>query len=230
MNPLDSDTLHVEAMPALAAQPRRPTGRAGRLLGAAAALLLIGLGLAYAYWVFVEHRFTVVAAGRVYQSAEMSPEELVRLTARLDIRTVFDFRNYPDHDPRIAAERSALADRGVRYVHVPATPRPSLQAVAAFVDAMREEVAARHAVLLHCHDGEGRAVFFSAVYRMEFEGWNNERAYNGTARLPPYLMFVNRMFPFIGRLSSRNPKTPLILDYRPFAGTPPPPADGARIQ
>ena len=226
LDSLDSETLHLDDVPAAASSPERFKGRAARLLGAAAALALVAIGLPYAYWVCIEHRLTVVAAGRVYQSAEMSPAELARLTERLGIRTVFDFRDYPDHDPRIVAERSALEGRGVRYVHVPASPRPSLQAIAAFVGAMRMEVAGRRAVLLHCHDGEGRAVFFSAVYRMEFEGWNNERAYNGTARLPPYLMFVNKIFPFIGRLSSRNPKTPLILDYRPLASAQSPSAAG----
>jgi protein tyrosine/serine phosphatase len=31
-------------------------------------------------------------------------------------------------------------------------------------------------VLIHCEHGEGRAVLFSAIYRMEYENWDNEKA------------------------------------------------------
>jgi len=31
-------------------------------------------------------------------------------------------------------------------------------------------------VLIHCHHGRGRAVLFSALYRIEFEGWDPEDA------------------------------------------------------
>jgi hypothetical protein len=76
------------------------------------------------------------------------------------------------------------------------------------------EVAAHRTILLHCHDGEGRAVFYSAIYRIQFEGWSNEQAYRGTTRLPPALMFLTKIFPPVARLSPRNAKTPLILGFR----------------
>ena len=31
-------------------------------------------------------------------------------------------------------------------------------------------------VLIHCRHGRGRAALFSAIYRIEFEGWPNDRA------------------------------------------------------
>ena len=31
-------------------------------------------------------------------------------------------------------------------------------------------------VLLHCYHGVGRAQLFSAIYRMEYEGWSNQDA------------------------------------------------------
>ena len=31
-------------------------------------------------------------------------------------------------------------------------------------------------VLIHCHHGVSRSVLFSALYRIEYEGWDNERA------------------------------------------------------
>jgi protein tyrosine phosphatase (PTP) superfamily phosphohydrolase (DUF442 family) len=172
-------------------------------------------GVIYGYWVVVDHRLTVVTSGQVYQSAEMPPRDLVRVAQRLGIKTVFDFRGDADQDPRVVAERGALESNGVKYIHLPSSIRPAPETVASFVHAMQVEVAAHRTVLLHCHDGEGRAVFYSAVYRMEFEGWDNRRAYQATTRLPPSLMFLSELFPAVGRLSPKNAKTPLILSYRP---------------
>jgi len=207
-------------MPLLTAErsAAAPTGgfaqKTIRALFIGVGLALLAAGFVYAHWIGVEHRLTVVTPRRVFQSAEMPPEDLVQLTERLGIQTVFDFRDVPDQDSTIVAERAAMQQHGVKYVRLPTSSAPSPQSVTAFIRAMQPEFAERRTVLLHCHDGEGRAVFFAAVYRMEFEGWDNERAYNGTARLPPSLMFLSKAFPFLGRLSSRNPKTPLIRDYQ----------------
>ena len=35
-------------------------------------------------------------------------------------------------------------------------------------------------VLIHCYHGQGRAVLFSALYRIEFEGWDPDRARRAT--------------------------------------------------
>ncbi len=188
------------------------TAGAVSALGALAVLLLLG-GI-YVHWVFRDHRLTVVTPGRVFQSAEMPPQELAAVTDRLNVQTVFDFR--ANLDPVVAAaERTALESRGVRYVNLPSSTSPAPGTVDSFVRAMRKEVNEHRTVLLHCHDGEGRAVFYSAIYRMEFEGWDNLRAYQATTRLPSELKFLNELFPSLTRLSPSNPKTRLILAYQP---------------
>ena len=176
--------------------------------------LLLGASL-YGYWVWVDHRLTIVTPGRIFQSAAMPPADLVRVSQRFGVQTVFDFRDDADQDSRIAAERAALERNGIRYIHLPSSRTPRPETVGAFVRAMQAELAAHRRVLLHCRDGEGRAVFYSAIYRIQFEGWDNQRAYQATTRLPPSLMFLGKAFPAIGRLSPTNPKTPLILSYRP---------------
>lgn len=193
-----------------------PNARAAKLVAAFIGGPLLCAGVIYGYWVVVDHRLTVVTPGQVYQSAEMPPRELVQVTQHLGIQTVFDFRGEADLDPRIVAEWSALKSEGVKYIHIPSSTNPASETVHSFVHVMQAELAAHHTVLLHCHDGEGRAVFFSAVYRMEFEGWNNRRAYQATTRLPPSLMFLGEVFPPLGRLSSKNAKTALILSYQPL--------------
>jgi protein-tyrosine phosphatase len=182
------------------------------VLGGLAVVLLLG-GI-YVHWVYRDHRLTVVTPGRVFQSAEMPPQELAQVADRLNVQTVFDFR--ANVDPRVAAaERTALESRGVRYVNLPSSTSPAPGTVDSFVRAMRREVNEHRTVLLHCHDGEGRAVFYAAIYRMEFEGWDNQRAYQATTRLPSELKFLSRLFPSLTRFSPSNPKTRLILAYQP---------------
>lgn len=178
-------------------------------LGVLVALSIVAF--LYGYWVLIEHRLTVVTSRRVYQSAAMSPGKLIRVAKRLGIHTVFDFRGNCDH---VNAEGIALREIGVRYVHIPSSPDPTPDTVSAFVRAMKSECFARRKVLMHCQDGQGRAVFFAAIYRMEFEEWDTERAYRATTRLPPSLMFLRKPFPSVALLSPTNAKTPLIRCYR----------------
>lgn len=189
---------------------------------AASILLWSGLGLLaavllaaalYGNWALREHRLTVITPGRVYQSAAMPADALVQVARRLGIQTVVDFRAYSEL-PAANAEQAALEREGIHYLRLPSSTSPPPETVDAFVRALQPEVAAGHRLLMHCLDGEGRAVFYSAIYRIEFEGWDNERAYLATTRLPPSLMFLSRAFPGIARLSADNYKTPLIRAHR----------------
>jgi len=165
------------------------------------ATLLIAGGLIYAWWVHLH-----------------SP----RVAQRRGIQTVIDFRS--GQDLEVEAEKKALARIGVHHRHLPTSIYPSQPEIAAFVFAMRQELNKPNRILIHCKDGEGRAVMFAAIYRIEFEGWDNERAYHASARLPDGLRFLNRIHPRIGCLSPRNVKTSLILNYR---RTPMPAARGS---
>lgn len=188
------------------------SGRLARSIAVTVVVAAFCLGAVYSYWVLFDHRFTVVTPGRVYQSAAMRPEALLEIVAREGIQTVFDFRGDSEASDAIRAERLALGEHGVRYLHIPSSSNPGADTINAFVRAMGTEMAAHRTVLLHCKDGEGRAVFYSAIYRMEFEGWDNQRAYDGTTRLPGTLMFLSDWIPSV-RLSPYNVKTDLILHY-----------------
>jgi 4-amino-4-deoxy-L-arabinose transferase-like glycosyltransferase/protein tyrosine phosphatase (PTP) superfamily phosphohydrolase (DUF442 family) len=178
-------------------------------------IVLLVAGLAYGYWVTVEHRLTVITPGRVYQSAAMPPADLIRIAQRLGIQTVFDFRGNSENERRLSTdEQRALEQAGIKYFHIASSISPAPETVATFLRVMTPEVAAHRTVLFHCHDGEGRAVFYSAIYRIQFEGWDNEQAYLATTRLPPSLMFLRKIFPSVARLSPRNAKTPLIFAFR----------------
>jgi protein tyrosine phosphatase (PTP) superfamily phosphohydrolase (DUF442 family) len=124
----------------------------------------------YGYWVFFEHRFATVSPGQFYRSAQMPPERLVEKVEEHGIRAVIDLRTYGVDE----AERDALAALGVKYFYLPSYQRPVPGTVDAFLELAAQSE--NRPLLVHCEHGVGRAVLFSALYRIEFEGWSNERA------------------------------------------------------
>jgi hypothetical protein len=185
----------------------------------AAAVLLVWCAFVYGYWVLVDRRLTVVSRNTVFQAGAMRAQVLRNCVARLRIDTVIDFRG--SHKSCVTLERATLDALGVRHVNIPTGREPTPADVARFVDVMQAERRAGRRVLMHCKDGQGRAVAFAAIYRIEFDGWSPRAAYRASVRLPPSLRFLRFPFPFLGRLSPHNPKTRMILDYVPFyAGRP----------
>jgi protein tyrosine phosphatase (PTP) superfamily phosphohydrolase (DUF442 family) len=176
--------------------------------------LVLGWAVAYyVHWVHVRRRFVAISPGRVYQSGAMAPQKLIRCARRHSIDTIIDFRGA--HEDVVQREALALSASGIRHINIPVGSLPTPKDVQRFNDVMREELRARRAVLLHCKDGEGRAVAFAAIYRIQFEGWSALKAYRRATRLPPAFRIISLLFPPAGLLSPRNSKTRLILDYRP---------------
>lgn len=168
----------------------------------------------YLHWVLVRRRFVVIAPGRVYQSGAMKPSRLVRCVRRHCIATVIDFRG--ERPDLVRAEAEALTAAGFRHINIPVGTAPQHKDLLRFHEVMTQELAAGRAVLLHCKDGEGRAVAFAAIYRIQFEGWTPDAAYRAATRLPPAFRFANLLYPPAGLLSRRNYKTQLILGYQPI--------------
>ncbi len=129
---------------------------------------------AYAWWHYVERRFTAVSRGNVYRCAAMDPAKLRRMVRRHGIRTVFDLRCPSEGADKIAAEKAALEAEGVHHVNLesPQVPPPELR------DRYLDWVAdpAHRPALIHCNHGEGRAVLYGALWRIEFEGVAPEKA------------------------------------------------------
>ena len=44
-------------------------------------------------------------------------------------------------------------------------------------------------VLIHCYHGVGRAEMYSAIYRIEYEGWDNDIARSNTRFLTKFSSF-----------------------------------------
>jgi hypothetical protein len=154
----------------------------------------------WVYWGSVEHRFAVVSAGKLYQSAEMPADVLLEKVAALDIRTVIDLR---DEQPEaVYAEHESLQAAGVRHVSLPVGQIPDQASVDAFLAQIDQPDVLP--ALVHCEHGQGRSVLFSALYRIEFEGWENERARRAT-----------RLFPWWGSFRPGSTKGAYLRAYVP---------------
>lgn len=123
-----------------------------------------------------------VSAEKFFKSSALSADVLRETVKELNIKTVIDFREKPDE---IAEERAALEGTGVRHISLPTPQVPNEETVAKYLEILDDEDI--YPVLIHCEHGYGRAELFSAIYRMEYMGWNNDDARAATRpalRLP----------------------------------------------
>ncbi len=157
------------------------------------ALVVIFAGV-YIYEVHIKYRFTEISKDKVYSSALIPPEKIGDFAKEKGIKTVIDLRIgnvqdklNPAKQADIDAEEEALAKvDGVKHVSIPSLQIPDDATVDKFVEVLKDS--SNYPVLIHCYHGTGRAVLFSALYRIEFEGYSNEEARKNT-RFP--LIFSN---------------------------------------
>jgi hypothetical protein len=130
--------------------------------------------------------FRVVEPGVLYRSGQMDTVGLGRVAREFDIRTVVSFRDVRDDkepDPDLLGEQQFCEAHGIAYVRL--TPKPWGPDAAGQVpveENVREflrvidERRAAGAVLIHCMRGVHRTGAYTAIYRMEYNGWSNADA------------------------------------------------------
>ena len=123
------------------------------------------------YWIRRRGRIFTVVEGRLFRSAAMRPDRLLRTVRRHGIRAVIDLRFAPT---AVENERAALVAAGIAHFHVPSKRVPStevVEAVLAILDRPENLPA-----LFHCKHGARRAALFEAITRMEYGGSSTEHA------------------------------------------------------
>ena len=106
-----------------------------------------------------------------FRGAQPSPAEYAQL-AGLGVKTVIDLRN----DAETFAKTKAEAE-GMTYINVPLsdTVYPTKEAVQRFLELVKDQ--SNFPIFVHCPGGRHRTGVMTAVYRMTFEGWAVEKAY-----------------------------------------------------
>lgn len=90
--------------------------------------------------------------------------------------------NNPEVPKELTAEQEAVAKiKGVNYFNNGSDQVPKQENLDRFFKIMDNEE--NYPVLIHCYHGVGRAEMYSAIYRIEYEGWSNEDARKGVRTL-----------------------------------------------
>lgn len=183
-----------------------------RVLVAGTLAGVLGFGTWQLHFIHARHRLEAVRDGQLYRSGVIPPGEIASVARRLKLKTVIDFRTSREGQDAtnttpmalIKAEGDALTQVGVRHIHLPTPQVPSQATVDAFLRVLADP--ANRPVLIHCHHGIGRTELFAALYRIEFEGWDPERAWKATRFFLPGSSF-----------SRTAEKGRFLLGYRPHA-------------
>lgn len=119
----------------------------------------------------------------MYKSGVIPPDQLHKYIEDHKIKSVIDLRfpgtdnliDNPELPEQLLAEKEAIEKLdGVTYFNMGSDQIPDQETVARFLEVMDDKL--NYPVLIHCHHGEGRAILFSSIYRMEYEDMPNEEA------------------------------------------------------
>jgi protein tyrosine/serine phosphatase len=145
-------------------------------------LVLIGTGK-YLYDRHINHNLMTITEGKVYKSGVIPPDEIADYVKKYHIKSIVDLRypgtgddvNNPEIPAELTAEKDAVAKiPGVNYFNNGSDQVPEQKNLDSFFKIMDNPD--NYPVLIHCYHGIGRAQMYSAIYRIEYEGWTNEEA------------------------------------------------------
>lgn len=143
-------------------------------------LAAVALPVAFAHREYGQLRHLhAVRPGVLYRSAQLPVAGLRRAIQDHGIRTVVNLRDGSTAADQ--AEEAYCAAAGIRFVRIAPLHWDGVQGSAPvdaglkrFLDVVADP--ANHPVLVHCYRGVHRTGGYVAVYRMELEGWDLDRA------------------------------------------------------
>ena len=169
-----------------------------RILAILLALSLLIIGSWYLWYNNYHFRFEEISEEKVYKSALIAPERLEEFLITNNIKTVIDLldpgvqdRLNPAQQADINKEDAAINainkkhGTSIRHVNIQSAQVPTKKTLTEFFEVLDDNTS--YPVLIHCYHGMGRAVVYSALYRIEYENWSNEDA-RMKARLLPLMV------------------------------------------
>ncbi|MFV8347074.1 dual specificity protein phosphatase family protein [Flavobacterium sp. ZB4P13] len=153
---------------------------------------------AYLYDIHLNYNFKEIATKKVYKSGVIPPDQIKDYVQKYKIKSIIDLRIpgtndlklNPEVPGELQAEKNAVTKiKGLNYFSNPSDQIPSQKNIDYFLEIMDNP--ANYPVLIHCHHGTGRAILYSAIYRIEFENSSNEQARLNTRDLVLFSSFDN---------------------------------------
>ena len=162
-----------------------------------ALFIIILLGVSkYVYDMHINHNFETITEGKVYKSGVIPPDEIESYVKKYHIKSIIDLRypgtndlvNNPEIPEELTAEQEAVAKiKGVNYFNNGSDQVPVQQNLDVFFKIMDNKD--NYPVLIHCFHGTGRAEMYSALYRIEYENFSNEKAREGVRTFVKFSSF-----------------------------------------
>jgi len=167
-----------------------------RRIGIVLLIVVLVFVAKYVYDMNINHNFEVITEGKVYKSGVIPPDEIESYIKKYHIKSVIDLRfpgtndlvNNPEIPEQLTAEKEAIEKiGGVNYFNNGSDQVPVQENLDTFLKIMDNED--NYPVLIHCYHGVGRAEMYSALYRIEYEGFTNEEARQGVRALVKFSPF-----------------------------------------
>ena len=167
-----------------------------KIIGILLLVLALLFGGKYVYDMNINHNFDIISEGKVYKSGVIPPDELESYVKKYKIKSIVDLRfpgtgddvNNPEDAAELEAEKIAIAKiDGVNYFNDGSDQVPTKENLVLFYKIMDNP--ANYPVLIHCYHGVGRAELYSAVYRIEYENWDKDKARTSTRFLTKWSSF-----------------------------------------
>ena len=182
-------------------------------------VLLVIIGAIYVYHVHFDYRFETISEGKVYKSALIDPDKLGYYLQKYKIKTVIDLLDAgvqdelnPARQEQIDAEQKAVDEfnkkhhANVVHVNIPSRQTPTKKSLKKFFEVLDDEK--NYPVLIHCYHGTGRAQIYSALYRIEYEGWSNADARAKTR-------FIVQALGYKSSFADTKSKGRFLMNYKP---------------
>jgi len=173
-------------------------------------LLILAISGKYVYDRHINHNFMAITEGKVYKSGVIPPDEIESYVKKYHIKSIIDLRfpgtgddvNNPEIPAELTAEKQAIEKiPGVNYFNDGSDQVPNQKNLDIFFKIIDNPN--NYPVLIHCYHGIGRAQMYSAIYRIEYEGFSNEEARHKAA------------FPFIfSSFDDGKPKGEYLKSYK----------------
>lgn len=103
-------------------------------------------------------------------------DDLEELHERFGVQTVVNLRGEKPGESWFEEEREGVARIGARWIHLRTSGKsePSPELVERFFQLVQDRD--NWPIVLHCQGGIHRTGLWSALYRIQFQGWSPERA------------------------------------------------------
>ena len=167
-----------------------------KIIGLSVFAIILIFVAKYVYDMNINHNFETISEGKVYKSGVIPPDELESYIKKYNINSVVDLRfpgtndlvNNPEIPAELSAERDAIAKiDGVNYFNNGSDQVPNQKNLDVFFKIMDNKD--NYPVLIHCYHGTGRAEMYSALYRIEYENFSNEKAREGVRTFVKFSSF-----------------------------------------